>query len=208
MKVLLFIDGIISAGKSTKLQQFREKYPNICVISEPVQKWIQSGLLQAFYSEPKKYAFALQSFIIDSFNDQLEEAFKNGANFILMERGHLSAHTIFSTIHYREGRMTREEYMKMEEKHHAYNRQLRENGYILDHIYLATPIDVAMERLAIRDRENEKTSVTREYQQSLIDRFTEMGLTPYTEEQLCSLVEKINEMLKIEKLQNSIFSVM
>lgn len=208
MKVILMLDGVIGAGKSTIMERFRKQYPNICVISEPIQKWVNSGLLQGFYSDPKKYAFELQSFIIDSFNDQLEEAFKNNANFILMERGHLSAHSIFSTIHYRNGIMTQEDYLKMQEKHHAYNRQLRENGYILDHIYLDTDLDTAMERLNNRNRQNEKSSVTKEYQMTLINRYKEMGLTPYTEEQLCSLIEKINNMLANERLQNSIFSVM
>lgn len=206
MKVILNIDGTIGAGKSTKLTEYKKKYPNITIILEPIEKWMKSGLLEKFYDEPKKYAFALQSFIIDSFTDQLEEAFKSDSKLILFERGLCSCFTIFSYLHHKSGLMTDEEYKMMEEKHYAYERDLRERGYILDHIYLNTPIDLAMERISIRNRGNEKSGISREYQQRLLDRYKELCLTPYTEEQLDSLVDKINTMVSLEQLQSRIFA--
>ena len=190
-KHVLFVDGIIGAGKSTSLTKIKEKYPNLTVIFEPVDKWVQSGLLENFYSDPKKWAFKLQSFIMDSFVDELENAFQNDVQFILMERGHLAAYTVFSYLHWTNGILTDEEYKKMEQKHYWYDRDLRKRGYVLDHIYLNTPIDVAMDRVALRDRVNEGKSISREYQESLANRFEELCLTPYTVEQLEELIKEI-----------------
>jgi len=198
-KHVLFVDGLMGAGKSHFLDLTREKYPNLTVIDEPVDKWVESGLLENFYNDPKKYAFKLQSYIMDSFVDQLEEAFKNDVKFILMERGHLAAYTVFSYIHWTNGLLTDEEYEKMEQKHYFYDRDLRKRGYVLDHIYLNTPIDIAMERVAERNRINEKNKVTKEYQQRLLNRFEELCLTPYSIEQLDELIEKIVKQLEEDK---------
>lgn len=208
MKVILFVDGLIGSGKSTALEKYKKLYPNISVVQEPIDSWMQSGLLTKFYNDHKKYAFELQSFIMDSFAAQMELEFQKGANFILAERGHLACFTIFSYSHRQSGYLTEEEYKLMEDKFHAYNRDLRLKGYICDHIYLSVPIDTAMERLAQRDRGNEKSSVTKAYQQKFLDRYEQLCITPYTLEQLDVYVARINEMLKAEQLQHSIFSVM
>ena len=195
VKHVLFIDGLIGAGKSTFLENIKSKYPSLTVIYEPIEKWMASGLLEKFYEDPKKWAFKLQCFIMESFIEDLEEAFKNDVDFIIMERGHLAAYTIFSYNHWKNGILTDEEYKMMEEKHYEKDRELREKGYILDHIYLNVPIDTAMERIAIRNRGNEKESITVEYQMSFLKRYEELCLTPYTLEQLNELIDKLVSLM-------------
>lgn len=188
-KHVLFIDGVIGGGKTFCLTQIKAKYPKLTVIFEPVDRWMQSGLLEKFYKDPKKWAFELQSFIMDSFVEDLEAAFQNDINFILMERGHLAAYTVFSYLHWKNGLLTDEEYKKMEIKHYNYDRDLRERGYVIDHIYLNTPIDIAMGRIAERNRGNEVSSITVEYQEGFLKRFNELCLTPYTLEQIYQLID-------------------
>ncbi len=200
IKVILSIDSVIGAGKTTLLNKYKTQYPGLCIIQEPVEKWVESGLLEKFYEDPKGYSYRLQTFIMDSFKDQLDEAFKNDAKYIFMERGPLACFSVFSYIHRKNGIMSEEEYQMMQEKHFAYERSLRERGYVLDHIFLATPIDVAMDRLVKRDRINEGKKVSRDYQQQLEDRYKELCLTSYTEEQVDSLVAKVAEMLDIKKV--------
>ena len=142
-----------------------------------------------------------------SFHDQLDEAFKKNAKYILMERGPLACFSVFSYINYQNGMMTEEEYRKMEVDHYAYERSLRERGYVLDHIYLATPLDVAMERLTARNRINEGSKVSREYQQQLLDRYEALCITPYSEAQIDNLVAKVVEMLGIQSNENNSTSV-
>ncbi len=199
-KYFLAIDGLIGAGKSWKLTDYRKKYPKIVFILEPIDVWMKSGLLPKFYEDPKKWAYKLQSFIMDSFTDQLNAAFESDARVICMERSHLSAFTIFSYLHHKNGLLTDEEYSKLEQQHYTYDRDLRERGYVFDHIYLNVPLDVAMERLSKRDRGNEKSSVTREYQQNFINRFEQLCLTPYTEQQLDDLMEKLHKMILEERV--------
>jgi len=203
-KIILAIDGLIGAGKSTKLGEYKEKYPALVVILEPIEKWMQSELLQNFYKDPKKWAFKLQSYIMDSFKDQLEEAFSNNCKCILMERSHLAAFSIFSYLHWKNGLLTDEEYSQLEQQHYNYDRDLRQRGYIFDHIYLDVPLDVAMERLAVRNRGNEKSMVSREYQQAFLNRYEELCLTPYTEAQLDALIAKFNEMVLLDRLSERI----
>lgn len=195
IKVILSIDSVIGAGKTTLLNKYKKMYPDLFIIQEPVDKWVESGLLQKFYENPREWAYKLQVFIMNSFTDQLEDAFSQNAKYIFMERGPLACFSVFSYIHRKNGVLTEEEYKMMEQKHFAYERSLRERGYVLDHIYLNTPIDTAMVRLSNRDRINEKSKVTKEYQQQLLNRYEELCITPYTEEQIDRLVAKVVEML-------------
>jgi deoxyadenosine/deoxycytidine kinase len=48
-----------------------------------------------------------------------------------------------------------------------------------------------MERIALRNRGNEKESITREYQMSFLKRYEELCLTPYTLDQLNELIDKL-----------------
>lgn len=192
-KHVLFVDGILGAGKSYFLTKIQAKYPQLKVIFEPVEKWVDSGLLENFYDDNKKWAYQLQSYIMDTFVHELENAFKDNTQFILMERGHLAAYTVFSYLHWTNGILTDDEYKKMEEKHYWYDRDLRKRGYVLDHVYLNTPMEVAMERVAERDRINEAKKVSVEYQVKLQQRFKQLCLTPYTVEQLEELIDKIVE---------------
>lgn len=194
-KYFLSIDGVIGAGKSTIINKYREMYPNIMFILEPIDVWMKSGLLTKFYEDQKRYAFDLQCFIMDSFTNQLEEAFKDQRRVIVMERSHLACFTIFSYLHWKNGLLTDEQYKAMEEKWYAYDRDLRSRGYFLDHVFLDTPLDVAMERIKIRGRGNEAESVSQTYQQEFIDRYQELCLTPYTAEQLDDLMSKLNGLV-------------
>lgn len=62
--MLVSIEGLIGAGKSTVLNRLRDL--GYKVIEEPVEKWT---FLERFYENPKKYALALQTQILLSFVD-------------------------------------------------------------------------------------------------------------------------------------------
>jgi len=74
-KLLIVIDGIIGAGKSTFIEKELipelEKYNIKCkTIEEPVEKWKESGRLQDFYEDPEKRAFQFQTRV---FHDRITE---------------------------------------------------------------------------------------------------------------------------------------
>lgn len=190
-KHILFIDGIIGAGKSHLTDLIKQKYKTITVIQEPVGLWMESGLLENFYNDPERWCFQLQEYVMETFKEILEQYLVKNDDFLIVERGHLSAFTVFSYLHMKSGLMSREDYEKMEEKYHWYHRDLCKRGYVLDHIYLDVPIETAMKRLQQRNRLNESNKVSIEYQQRLLDRFKERCMTPYTESQIFELIDCI-----------------
>ena len=52
--IIIFIEGNIGAGKTTFLKNIDTKKYKIQKLFEPVDEWIQSGMLHKFYKDPKK----------------------------------------------------------------------------------------------------------------------------------------------------------
>ncbi len=96
------LEGTIGAGKSTLLsaifaivQSGGAPYGwprgDLVVAQEPVQEWSDSGLLQAYYADPARYAFAFQMYVLLTRMQQARALFspteaKAGALVVLTER--------------------------------------------------------------------------------------------------------------------------
>jgi deoxyadenosine/deoxycytidine kinase len=70
-RVTLCVEGNIGAGKSTWLDMVQshegELHEVIEVVPEPVDQWQDcngTNLLELFYNNPKKYAFAFQQYVL------------------------------------------------------------------------------------------------------------------------------------------------
>lgn len=172
---LLFLDGLIGAGKSTIL----EKYKNmgITTLCEPVDEWVQSGMLAKFYINRNYYEW--QKYVLTSFIDYIYRNLHEG--FIIVERGHVSAFKVFTYMN--RDKMTQDQYNELVDIYESFDKRLRMDGYMYDHIMLDTDIDTCMERIEIRNRENE-SNIEKSYQKSLYDRMIELGITRYTESEL------------------------
>lgn len=59
--MLILVEGNIGVGKSTFLQTIKEIKGNINIIPEPVKTWEDVGILDAFYSDQKRWAYTFQS---------------------------------------------------------------------------------------------------------------------------------------------------
>jgi deoxycitidine kinase len=59
--MLLLVEGNIGVGKSTFLRTIKELDPSANVIPEPLDVWEQIGILDAFYSDPARWAYTFQS---------------------------------------------------------------------------------------------------------------------------------------------------
>ena len=204
VKHILFVDGLVGAGKSTFIKKCKVKYPNLRIVLEPTNKWVESGMLTKFYSNKEKYSCEWQKYVMTTFLEELEESLDQGDQFILVERGHLAAYTVFSYILWRDGNMTDREYDEIRLLHEKYDRDLRLRGYVCDHIFLDTNVKTSMERLYARNHENEKIGVTTEYQKRLLKRFYDLNLTPYSENELWELIDstmqRLNEKMKLKDL--------
>jgi deoxyadenosine/deoxycytidine kinase len=61
----LSIEGNIGAGKSTLLAALAANAPTMArltVVPEPVDKWTRCGILGLFYRDPRRWAYAFQSY--------------------------------------------------------------------------------------------------------------------------------------------------
>lgn len=202
IKHLVFIDGLIGAGKSTLIKKCKKKYPNLRIVLEPTETWVKSGMLAKFYSDKKKYSCEWQKYVMNTFLQELEKSLGKGDEFILVERGHLAAYTVFSYMLWKDGNMTESEYDEIRILHEKYDRDLRLRGYVCDHIFLDTDVETSMKRLYSRNRENESVGVSEEYQKRLLQRFYDLNLTSYSEKEVWKFID--TRMEKLNSNNNNI----
>lgn len=62
----VLIEGNIGSGKTTFLNHFQKYKDEVCLITEPVEKWRNVNgvnLLEKMYNDPKKWAMPFQSYV-------------------------------------------------------------------------------------------------------------------------------------------------
>jgi deoxyadenosine/deoxycytidine kinase len=134
--VIVSIEGLIGAGKSTVLKELRER--GFAVITEPVDKWT---FLEKFYKDHKKYALALQTQILLTFANQ---EFPTD-DIVFVERSPTVSRYVFANMLRSEGLLTDEE-MNIYSELYTKLSLWKPDAYI----YLETPIDVCEARQAAR----------------------------------------------------------
>ncbi|AGE55684.1 kinase protein [Acanthocystis turfacea Chlorella virus MN0810.1] len=144
--VLISIEGLIGAGKSTVLTALKER--GFKVIKEPVEKWT---FLQKFYDDPKKYSLALQTQILLTFAEQEIP----GDDIVFVERSPAVSRYVFANMLRSEGLLT-DEAMNVYSELYTKLGLWKPDGYI----YLDTPVDVCVERQRAR---GDSYKITREY---------------------------------------------
>jgi deoxyadenosine/deoxycytidine kinase/ribonuclease HI len=161
--VLISLEGNIGSGKSTLLEYLRNAYSgceSIVFLPEPVPLWdtIQDesgmGILQKYYGDQNKYAFAFQMMAYISRLGLLREALRREPkpSFIITERCLHTDKEVFARMLYDEGKLELVE-------HTIYLRWFDE--FLLEvppskHIYVRTTPEVCEERVRRRGRDAEK----------------------------------------------------
>lgn len=56
---LFAVEGLIGAGKSTLLSKLREQ-EGVAIIPEPLEKWQETGIFEAFYKDMTRWSFTFQ----------------------------------------------------------------------------------------------------------------------------------------------------
>ena len=120
---LVSIEGNIGAGKSTLIQKLKQKHKNnkrILFLQEPVGLWenfiekkTSKNILQKFYENPTKYAFAFQIMAFHTRQKIIQEAIINAdysVETIVMERSLDADHRIFANMLHEQGHMEDLEY--------------------------------------------------------------------------------------------------
>lgn len=162
---IFFIEGIIGAGKTTQGKFICENVKNAIWIEEPVQDWIDAGILGEFYKDMKSNAFKFQSFILTTRIKKINDSIKNldpSISYVLfIER------SIFSDKHFFVKNLIQENlFSEIEQKMYDVTFDLYLNLLLpfktYEFIYLKPDIDETMKRIKKRNRDKE--TVPEDYQ--------------------------------------------
>jgi len=166
---VFFIEGIIGAGKTTQGKFICDNVKNAVWIEEPVQDWIDAGILGEFYKDMKGNAFKFQSFIlttrIKKINDIVKNLDPSGSYILFIER------SIFSDRHFFVKNLIQEDmFSEIEQKMYDTTFDLYLNSLLpfktYEFIYLRPNIDETMKRIKKRNRDKE--TVPEDYQRKLL----------------------------------------
>lgn len=155
---MYIVEGNIGVGKSTFLELISKHIPQIDVVKEPKNNWINQifgqSLLENFYKEPKRWAYTMETLaMICRSRDHISEQHKSD-QVVVMERSIYSGHYCFAINGFHSGFFTPIEW-------DIYNKWadfiltqkcLPPKGFI----YLKATPQVCMERIRKRNRISEK----------------------------------------------------
>ncbi len=142
---MISIEGNIGAGKSF-LCGLLQQETKLSVACEPVDDWRSNNVLNAFYSNPKKYACMFQTLVLRSRVEQTRFSPQ------VVERC-VHSDKIFGTLNHALGNMDDVEFAAYL---YQYNQAVKDTPSISKYIYVQTPADICVKRIAMRNRDEEQ----------------------------------------------------
>ena len=167
---VVVIDGIIGAGKSSLIDILREELTKrgwrVTVVKEPVDSWKETGILQRFYADPKRWAYHFQT---TAFHDRVAENIKmyeehgEETDIFLLERSPFTD-TLFMELLHETGVIDDLEMADYRRWWSLWYKVMPYQPSVF--IYLKPDVEVCMKRLRGRNRDGEG-GISLEYQQLL-----------------------------------------
>lgn len=157
---IISIEGNIGSGKSTLLAKLKEKYKNdnIIFLREPVDLWEKicdsngETMLQKFYNDQEKEAFAFQMMAYISRLALLKEAVEqNPGTLIITERSLYTDKYVFAKMLYDTGKITEVHYQIYSRWFDTFAADYKIDGII----YVQTNPEICSERITRRCRTGE-----------------------------------------------------
>lgn len=170
MPLVIVVDGIISAGKTTLLEflipsLIKEGFV-VTLVPEPVDQWNKSGRLEMFYKDPKRRAFQFQTCAFHDrvkISQELHKQYNNSTDIFIMERS-IFTDILFMNSLYENGTVDDTEYIDYLNLWSMWENVMPLKPDLF--IYLKPDIQIAMDRLKKRNRKGEE-NITTEYQTNL-----------------------------------------
>jgi deoxyadenosine/deoxycytidine kinase len=172
-KKIYALEGNIGAGKSTIMKIISNQFHDVEFVEEPVNQWQNlngCNLLNSFYSDPKRWGFSFEFYSMLTKIQALLKAADSDKPIIIIERSILS-NKVFMDLSNDLGKLDKMEYAMLI---NTYNFYL-ENVYpqIAGIIYLDTPVDECIRRIAKRNR-GEECTIEKSYLNSIKEKMDEM----------------------------------
>ena len=159
--LIISIDGNVGAGKTRLLTSLAREVAtdaSIVILHEPVDVWTRivddqgANLLELYYKEPVKYAFALQATALITRHSRIEAAAKAGARVIVMERTLATDIEVFAKMSFEKGNMSPIEW----KIYQLWSSVLYDQYPISGIVYVTTPPSVCKIHIANRGRPGEE----------------------------------------------------
>ncbi len=151
-----YIEGTIGAGKSSFLRLWQEHMPDIATVQEPVQKWVDIGILQAFYEDPRANAYKFQTYTFLTRWKAMRDLRSVGSKSVVVERSIYSDRFVFAEGLHEDGMISDMEWAMYMEWWTSLQELEREVGPSdQKFVYLRASPDVAFARMQKRNRDGE-----------------------------------------------------
>ena len=173
-KRIYSIEGNIGAGKTTILKIIEKSFKDIAFVEEPISKWQNIGnenLLEKFYENPERWCFSFEFYSMLTKVEALIKAANCNQSIIIIERSLLS-NKIFIDISKEMDKLNNMEYNILLKNWDFYIQNVYPQ--LLGIIYLNTPVDVCVNRIIQRNR-NEECNVDKSYLNILHEKFKELS---------------------------------
>lgn len=202
---VIVVDGGIGAGKTVYIdvmcKKLIQKGWRITIVQEPVELWRQSGILDLYYRDPKRWAYHFQT---KAFHDRVKinidayEKHSKDTDIFILERSPFTDNLFMEVLH-DDGIVTDMEYKDYKNWWKLWYKVMPYSPNIF--IYLRPSIDVQMARIEERNRKEELTKdgkggVTREYQEKLVakhDNFFLNGKVEISENTFVPCINVVSE---------------
>jgi deoxyadenosine/deoxycytidine kinase len=160
--MLFSIEGNIGSGKSTLIRALKKEFEEISnipvvFVDEPVTQWESikneegKNMIELFYGNQSRYAFAFQMMAYISRLNLLQEAIRKHPNAIIItERCLLTDYNIFAKLLYENKSMLQEESEIYKRWFYSF-QNIKLDGIV----YVRTDVEVAFERCEHRSRPGE-----------------------------------------------------
>ena len=173
-KQIYSIEGNIGAGKTTILKIIGKTFKDVSFVEEPISKWQNLGgenLLEKFYKNPERWCYSFEFYSMLTKVEALIKGANCDKSIIIIERSLLS-NKIFIDISKKMNKLNEMEYGMLINTWNFYMQNIYPQ--IKGIIYLKTPVDVCVQRIILRNR-NEENSVDKNYLSLLHDKFEEFS---------------------------------
>ena len=172
-KKIYALEGNIGAGKTTIMKIIGQYFTSVEFVEEPVSQWQNLGgmnLLDAFYSDPKRWGFSFEFFSMLSKIKALLNAANSDKPVIVIERSILS-NKVFMDLSHELGKLEEIEYTMLMNTYHFYLQHVYPQ--LSGIIYLDTPVDECIKRITKRNR-GEECTIERSYLQCIKEKMDQL----------------------------------
>ena len=172
-KKIYALEGNIGAGKTTMMKIIGQYFTSVEFVEEPVSQWQNLGgmnLLEAFYSDPKRWGFSFEFYSMLSKIKALLNAANSDKPVIVIERSILS-NKVFMDLSHELGKLEEIEYSMLMNTYHFYLQHVYPQ--LSGIIYLDTPVDECIKRITKRNR-GEECTIERSYLQCIKEKMDQL----------------------------------